>query len=149
MEKKTLVAVFLVLVVASGGWMGTRVKTEWSRLREIEAGIRAQAGALETAREEGRKLREQIERAKTDVAGADSLGANRVGVAMDRSFDIAKAEAIVEQDRLRAQRRLRHLNGERERAVGDLRRWSVIFAGVEAFLIGGLILVSRYRQRRG
>jgi hypothetical protein len=147
--KRLLVTIILVLAVGAGGWMGSRVAGEWSRLSGIDAGIREQEGVIQAAREEAKKIREEIGRAGADIAAADSLGADRVGLALDRSFDIAKMESGIEQSRIRAQRRLRHLNGEREVVAKDLRRWALALAGVEAFLIGGLVVVWRHGSRRG
>jgi hypothetical protein len=147
--RRFLAGVFVVLIIAAGGWMGSRVVAAWSRHGEIQLQIQEQESALEAARAKEKELREEIERAGREVTQAvDSLGANPTAMVMNRSFDIAKLQSVVEQDRLRAQRRLRHLGGEREKAAGDLRRWGVALAGVEAFLAGGLLLAWRYRPRR-
>lgn len=135
-----------VLVVASGAWLGSRVVTEWSRLREIDAGRREQSDIAQRVRQERRALREEIERTREELQEIpDSLTGKRSGLLMDRSLSIAKAEENLERDLLRARRRLRYLDGQRETVAGNLRRWSVVLAAVEAFLIGGAVLVVRWR----
>lgn len=147
--KRLLLGAIGILIVAGAGWMGSRVAADWSRLRETDAGIREQEGVVQTAREESKKLSEEIERAKNELGEApDSLGAGRAGLLLKKSFNIAKAEGIVEQDRLRAQRRARYLKEQREDLVKNLKRWGVALVLVEAFLIGGMIVVGRYAYRR-
>lgn len=146
--RRTALACIGLLVLASGVWMGTRAAGEWSRLRGIDAEMVEEKTALAAAREKRRELREQMDEAKKEIREIpDSLKASRTGIAMQKSFDFAKTEGIIEDERARAQSRLRYLEAERERAAGSISRWAVALAAVEAFLIGGAVVVHRWGRR--
>ena len=137
-----------VLIVSAAGVLGTPLVKDVLRLREIDAGRREQAKIFQVTREERKELREQVERAKAELKEIpDSANAYRGGRVMERSFDIAKQEAILEQNGLRAKRRLRHLDGQREAVVGSLSRRGAGLVLVEAFLIGGVVIVRRGARR--
>lgn len=137
-----------VLVLGVAGGMGSRVFAEWSRLKGIDGDIREQKTLIEKAWEETRALREEIDQAKDETAAtADSSNVDRAGTVMKAARNIAKAQEIVERDRLTAQRRLRSLEDGRTGASDALKRWLLGLAVTEAFLVGAMLVVLRYPRR--
>jgi hypothetical protein len=137
-----------VLAVGSGVWMGSRLVTEWTLIRSLDRDIQEQEDIIQKAREDGRALRKKIEDAKAAVKDTpDSSQAGLAGEVLRKAQGIAKAQDYLEENRIRAQRRVRYLKGERETASSAFARWGLRLAVVEAFLVGGIVIAVRFPRR--
>jgi gas vesicle protein len=142
-----LIGILIGVLTAVGG---TLLARDGFRLRTIDAGIRKEQTTIRTALEEKKKIREDIERLRTQLREIpDSLSGERTGLLMGSSFDIAKREGALDQDALRARRRMRDLEATRETIAASLRRRAVVVAILEALLLAGAIVVGRYAARGG
>lgn len=141
--KRLWIVIVAVLMIGSAAAMGTVVVKDVTRLKEIQASIREQQ-AVERETQQGKedlaRRTEEAKRALEEIP--DSLGARRGRRLMDLSFNIAKAEGILDQKASRAEKRLEQLEGEKHAVKSHLVRWSLILGLADFILVGGVVLLA-------
>ena len=124
------------------------IAREVSRLKVAEASVREQDEVKRKTREERKRLRDEVEAAKNELNEIpDSVKTERMGVLMDKSSSFGKADVMITQKILRAERRLEKLTRERDAIKARFVRWCVLLGVAELVLVGSMVLaVGRARK---
>ncbi len=150
MSSRLVIGVACVLVVAVTGWLGTIIADDASKLRSIDALIGEHERIRENVKLERKKYQEEIDRTKRELAAApDSLKKVRTAFLMEKSLAFAKTESALDENDLRASKRLDFQRAKRAEVEDHLTRRIVMLAFVDvAIAAGGLAVASRVKRRR-
>jgi septal ring factor EnvC (AmiA/AmiB activator) len=135
-------AVLVMLVSALVG--GIKISEERSRLAGVRSSIAEQEEIRAQTRRERERLQEEIDRVGKETKELpDSLRATATKTVLETSFDLAKAEAVLDQKDLRAEKRLSRFEEQRSESMRRIKRWGAGLVIVEIVLGLGVFMLIR------
>ncbi len=142
--KRLMVGSVIALMVASAAGGGIKIAGELSQRARIGSSIAEQLEMREEVRQERERFHKEIDRvAKETRELPDSLRATATKRALEASFNMAKAEAVLDQKELRAEKRQAYFEEQQVDSMRRIKRWGAALGIVEIVLGVGVFLLIR------